>query len=89
MDEFHISKFFNKRLVELNNKKDILSFSVSVLKQLVSEDITDKYIKIKNNTLIIKGSSLLKNEIFLKRENILKKLNNNENNYYFKDINFS
>lgn len=88
MDEFHISKFFNKRLTELNNKKDILSFSVSVLQQTVNQSLTEKSIKLKNNTLIIKGSSFLKNEVFLKKENILKKLNNNDNNYYFKDINF-
>lgn len=88
MDEFHISKFFDKNFLQIHQKEEKLLFSIDILKKVCGFDVSKNIIEIKNNTLIVRGSNFLKNEVFLKKTLILSELNNNPNKYVFNDIKF-
>ncbi len=66
-------KFKNSALKELNKREIIASSLYKIAK--IKLDIKD--IDIKNGILVIKGSQMVKSEIFLKKKMIIDSINKN------------
>ena len=66
-------KFRNSALKELNKREIIASSLYKIAK--IKLDIKD--IDIKNGILVIKGSQMVKSEIFLKKKMIIDSMNKN------------
>jgi len=72
--EIHIAKFLERfklfGMAEHIFKEEV----VKAVKDLLKTDITSKDIQLKNGDLIIQGSPFLKTELYMKKEMLLKKL---------------
>ncbi len=72
---FNVKDFLNK-FNDLKPKDDILKEEISnIIFLLLNIKIEKKYINIKNNSIYIKTSNIIKNEIFFKKSEILNKIN--------------
>lgn len=85
-DYNHINIFLNKFKNILFKKDEIKSvFKQVVLKNILFE-LDDQDIIIKTPLIVVNGSPILKNEIFLKKEKILKELQERIPGCMIKDI---
>lgn len=82
-----ISKFFEKYknfFLKEEEKKEIIK---EVVFELTNIPVLDHEIKIKNKTIYLKVKNIIKNQIFFKKEEIIKKIKEkSKNKYVFIDI---
>lgn len=82
-----ISKFFEKYknfFLKEEEKKEIIK---EVVFELTNISVLDHEIKIKNKTIYLKVKNIIKNQIFFKKEEIIKKIKEkSKNKYIFIDI---
>lgn len=75
MDYNHITSFLDKFKKILFQKEEIINIVCDTISKEVSHSIGPKDIKIKTPTVFITGSPLLKSEILIHRDRIIKQLN--------------
>ncbi|MFA6354944.1 MAG: hypothetical protein WCW65_00760 [Candidatus Paceibacterota bacterium] len=86
MDFNHIKEYLNKTKEILFMKEEIYRIISIVIEKNISFKVEQKLIKIKRNTIYIKISPLIKNEILIKKEKILKEIFEINNDIKFKEI---
>lgn len=86
MDYNHIKNYLDKFKEILFSKEEIYIIISNIIKKNISLQIEQKFIKIKGNIIHIKTSPLVKNEILIKKEKILKDLSEIYKEIKFKDI---
>lgn len=86
MDFNHIKEYLNKIKETLFLKEEIYRTISFVIEKNISFKIEQKFIKIKGNIIYIKTSPLIKNEILIKKEKILKDLFEINKTISFKEI---
>lgn len=86
MDFNHIKEYLNKIKETLFLKEEIYRIISFVIEKNISFKIEQKFIKIKGNIIYIKTSPLIKNEILIKKEKILKDLFEINKTIFFKEI---
>ncbi len=70
-----ISDFFGKFQIHLASNEEVITVVLQTLKEILHSDFTKEEIHIKNGTLTVIGSPLMKNEIFMKKDLILQSAN--------------
>ena len=86
MDYNHISGFLDKFKKIFSEKDDLRNAIVLVISKNLSFQLKTENIKIKDNLVKINGSPILRNEIFMHKEKILKDLSIVLPNNNIKDI---
>lgn len=71
----NINSFLEKFKKLLRYNKEIKETIKGVIKEKIGVELDDKDIKIQNKVLYIKTTPYVKNEIFIKKDIILEKLN--------------
>lgn len=74
MDYNHITIFFEKFKKIIIQKKEIEDIIIKSISKSISFPIESNFIKINKGNVFIKTSPLLKNEILINKENILKNI---------------
>ena len=85
MDYNHIKNFLDKFKNILFQKEEKIKLISLTIKKNTQIDIEEKNIKISGVNIQIKSSPLVKGEILIKKENILKDLNS-VSGFIYKDI---
>ncbi|MFA6355170.1 MAG: hypothetical protein WCW65_01970 [Candidatus Paceibacterota bacterium] len=83
MDYKHIKDYLNKFKEILFSKEEIYKIIGDIIEKNISIKIEQKNISIKSNIIYIKTSPVVRNEILIQKEKILKDLSQ-----IYKDINF-
>lgn len=86
MDFNHIKEYLNKTKETLFLKEEIYRTISIVIEKNISFKIEQRNISIKGNIIYIKTSPLVKNEILIKKEKILKDLLEINKTHLFKEI---
>lgn len=81
-----ISGFLDKFRKIIFQKEEIKILVVRTIENTISHKIDEKMVSIKGGYITIKGSPILRSEIFLKKAEILKKLKEVILNYNFIDL---
>lgn len=76
MDNNSISFFLEKFKLILGSEAGIRDTIIKIIEEKLGFKIDSKDVTIKNGVIIIKGSSYLKNELFMQKEEILEALIN-------------
>lgn len=84
MDFNHIKNYLEKFKIILKEKDENINSIIDIINSHINFKLNKKDFFIKNNILFIKSSSIIKNEIFLKKEKILNSFK--ERSIYLKDI---
>ncbi|NVN96647.1 hypothetical protein HXX01_00095 [Candidatus Nomurabacteria bacterium] len=82
MDYNHIKNFLDKFKNILFEKEEKIKLISLAIKKNTQIEIEDKNIKISGNVIQIKSSPLVKGEILMKKENILKDLSSVSGSIY-------
>lgn len=85
MDYNHIKNFLDKFRNILFEKEEKIKLISLAIKKNTGIEIEGKFIKISGTTIQIKASPLVRNEILIKKDSILKDLSNIEG-FIYKDI---
>ena len=86
MDYNHIKDYLDKFKNILFSKEEIYKIISNIIKKNTAIDIEIKFIQIKNHFIYIKASPLVRNEILMHKERILKDLLDLSPLNNFKDI---
>lgn len=81
-----ISGFLEKFRKIIFQKEEIKSLVVKTIEGTISHKVDENIITIKNGYVTIKGSPILRSEIFLRKSEILKQLKEVIPNYNFIDL---
>lgn len=74
MDYSHIKNYFEKFKIILSTKEEEYSTVSKIIEKRIGVCIDSKNIIIKNKNILVKTSPLIKNEILIKKNYILKDL---------------
>jgi hypothetical protein len=74
MDYNPINKFLNKFKKLIFEKEETNEVVIKTISEEISHQINENSIKIKNGTIYIDGSPILRNEVLIHKKQILKKL---------------
>lgn len=86
MDYSHISNFLERFKKVLFKKEELNKIVAQVISETISFPIEEKILKIKGVNIYVEASPILKNEILIHKEKILKKLKSLVTDYSFNDI---
>lgn len=86
MDYNHIKNYFDKFKNILFSKEENSRIVASILKKNIGLELETKNIQIKGDILYLKISPLVRNEILINKNQILKDLNSSISNNIFRDI---
>lgn len=86
MDYNHIKNYFDKFKNILFSKEENSRIVSIVLKKNIGLELETKNIQIKGDILYLKISPLVRNEILINKNQILKDLNSSISNNIFRDI---
>ncbi|MFA6392759.1 MAG: hypothetical protein WCW54_01590 [Candidatus Paceibacterota bacterium] len=86
MDYNHIKNYFDKFKDILFSKEEKYRIISKVIENNISVKIDDKFIQIKPPFIYIKASPLVRNEILIRKEKILKEILEISPESNFKDI---
>ena len=81
-----ISSFFDKFKKLITHDSTQRENVALIFSEVLSISIDPKNITIKNGTAQVQGSSVLRNEIFLKRFSLLERLKNNPSTAAIKEV---
>jgi hypothetical protein len=84
MDFSHIKDYLEKFKIILKQKDDNIDLIINVIYQHINFKFNKNNIIIKNNIVFIKSSPIIRNEIFLKKGEILNSFK--EKSIFLKDI---
>ena len=82
-----ISSFLKKYRRFLKSDKEAKQFVLESLKTF-SMNIPEDSLRVKDGILYFKVSPVLKNELFIRKKDILESLNSKQDQYHFFDIKF-
>lgn len=86
MDYNHIKNYLDKFKNLLFSKEENYRIISKVIENNISVKIDDKFIQIKPPFIYIKASPLIRNEILMRKEKILKEIREFSTQSNFKDI---
>jgi hypothetical protein len=84
MDFNHIKDYLEKFKIILKEKDENIDLIINVIYQHINFKLNKNNITIKNNIIFIKTSPIIRNEIFIKKQDILNSFK--EKSIFLKDI---
>ncbi len=83
MDYNHITNFLDKFKKILFQREEIKNIVTKIISEEINFPVEKDKIKIKNGTIFVEGSPILRSEIMIKKKQILLKIKN-----FFPQVNF-
>jgi len=86
MDYNHITSFLDKFKKIIFQKEELKNIIVRTIGDEISHPIESRTVKIKNGSICVEGSPMLRSEIMMHKKQILDKLENLLPQNHFSDI---
>jgi hypothetical protein len=87
MDYNHITSFLDKFKKIIFQKEELKNIIVKTIEDEICHQIENRTVKIKNGSIYVEGSPILRSEIMMHKKQILNKLENLLPQNKFLDIN--